>query len=125
MRPTYFTFLFLLGTLLHAQTQIFGKITDVEFNAPLPYVNIGIPNAGIGTVSDEDGYYLLEIPKSLINKELRFSMVGFTPQNHSIATIDGDSEKLLNIGLSPQTTTLEEVIVTSGVWEDRKVGNET
>ena len=53
MRPTYFIFFLLIGSILQAQTMVFGKITDAEFNEPLPFVNIGIPGAGIGTVSDE------------------------------------------------------------------------
>ena len=53
MRFTYFIFLLLLGNTLQAQTLVFGKIIDAEFNEPLPYVNIGIPGAGIVTVSDE------------------------------------------------------------------------
>ncbi|MGB1449864.1 MAG: carboxypeptidase-like regulatory domain-containing protein [Flavobacteriaceae bacterium] len=125
MRPTYFTLLLFLGSILHAQIQIIGKITDGEFNDPLPYVNIGIPNAGIGTVSDEEGYFLLDIPANLIQKELRFSMVGFAPQSFPINRIAGPNEKLLNVVLKPETTALAEVVVTSGAWEIKKVGNET
>lgn len=75
MRPTYLIFLLLLGNILQAQTLVFGKITDAESNEPLPYVNIGIPGASIGTVSDEQGYYLIEIPPDKIIDSLYFSMV--------------------------------------------------
>lgn len=125
MRPTYFIFLFFLGNILYAQTTIFGKITDAEFNEPLPYVNIGIPGAGIGTVSDEVGYYLLEIPNHKINDSLYFSMVGFASQSFKIDQLDGSNEKLLNINFQPEATALKEVVVTSGKWEKKAVGNET
>ena len=125
MRPTYFIFLFFLGNILYAQTTIFGKITDAEFNEPLPYVNIGIPGAGIGTVSDEAGYYLLEIPSHKINDSLYFSMVGFASQSFKIDQLDGSNEKLLNINFQPEATALKEVVVTSGKWEKKAVGNET
>lgn len=125
MRPTYFIFLFFLGNILYAQTTIFGKITDAEFNEPLPYVNIGIPGAGIGTVSDEVGYYLLEIPNHKINDSLYFSMVGFASQSFKIDQLDGSNEKLLNINFQPEATSLKEVVVTSGRWEKKAVGNET
>ena len=114
MRPTYLIFFLLLGYILQAQTMVFGKIIDAEFNEPLPYVNIGIPGAGIGTVSDEAGYYLLEIPNDKINDSLYFSMVGFASQNFKIDQLDGSNEKLLNISFQPETTALKEVVVTSG-----------
>lgn len=125
MRPTYLIFLFFLGNILYAQTTIFGKITDAEFNEPLPYVNIGIPGAGIGTVSDEAGYYLLEVPNHKINDSLYFSMVGFASQSFKIDQLDGSNEKLLNINFQPEATSLKEVVVTSGRWEQKSIGNTT
>ena len=125
MRPTYLIFFLLLGYILQAQTMVFGKIIDAEFKEPLPYVNIGIPGAGIGTVSDEAGYYLLEIPNDKINDSLYFSMVGFASQNFKIDQLDGSNEKLLNISFQPETTALKEVVVTSGKWEQKAIGNET
>ena len=125
MRPTYFILFLLLGNLLQAQTMVFGKITDAEFNQPLPYVNIGIPGAGIGTVSDEQGYYSLEIPPNNIKDSLYFSMVGFAFQSFKIDQIQGTNEKLLNITFKPETTLLNEVVVTSGKWEQIVVGNKT
>lgn len=125
MRPTYFIFFLLLGNILQAQTMVFGKITDAEFNEALPYVNIGIPGAGIGTVSDEQGYYLLEIPPDKVNDSIYFSMVGFAFQSFKIDQIEGTKEKLLNVTFQPETTALNEVVVTSGKWERKSVGNET
>ena len=125
MRFTYFIFLLLLGNTLKAQSLVFGKIIDAEFNEPLPYVNIGIPGAGIGTVSDEQGYYLLEIPPGNINDSLYFSMVGFAFQSFKIDQIEGSNEKLLNITFKPETTALKEVVVTSRKWEPIAVGNKT
>ena len=84
MRLTYLIFFLLLGNILQAQTLVFGKITDAELNETLPFVNIGIPRAGIGTVSDEQGYYLLEIPPDKVNDSIYFSMVGFGFQSFKI-----------------------------------------
>ena len=97
MRLTYFIFFLLLGNILQAQTMVFGKITDAEFIEALPYVNIGIPGAGIGTVSDEQGYYLLEIHPDKVNDSIYFSMVGFAFQSFKIDQIEGTKEKLLNV----------------------------
>lgn len=52
-------------------------------------------------------------------------MVGFGFQSFKIDQIDGTKEKLLNISFQPETTALKEVVVTSGKWERKTVGNET
>ena len=107
---------------------VFGKITDAKFNEPLPFVNIGIPGAGIGTVSDEQGYYLLEIPSDKVNDSIYFSMVGFALQSFKINQIDGAKEKLLNIAFQPETTALKKswLLVESGnekPWEMKLILN--
>ena len=52
-------------------------------------------------------------------------MVGFASQNFKIDQLDGSNEKLLNISFQPETTALKEVVVTSGKWEQKAIGNET
>ena len=64
MSPAYF-FLFLFGGILHAQVFVSGLVSTAATGEPLPYVNIGIPNEGVGTVSNEAGYYTLELPEHL------------------------------------------------------------
>lgn len=125
MRIACFIFGFLLGHTLFAQTLLFGEIIDAELKEPLPFVNVGIPGVGIGTVSDEEGFYLLEVPDQYLESELRFSMVGFEFKNFSINQIEGGKEKILNLSLAPQLTILEEVIVTNGKWKKKTVGNDT
>ena len=52
-------------------------------------------------------------------------MVGFGFQSFKIDQINETKEKLLNISFQPETTALKEVVVTSGKWERKTVGNET
>ena len=122
MKPTLFCLL-LLCLPIQAQQLVFGQIHDAEFNTPLPYVNIGIPDQGIGTVSDEEGYYQLEIPDHLLNESLLFSMVGFASEERSIASLEQGQEKLLSLKMQPQVTALTEVVVTDAKWELITIGN--
>ena len=124
MSPTYF-FLFLFEGFLHAQVFVSGLVSAADTGEPLPYVNIGIPNEGIGTVSNEAGYYQLELPEHLQQKTLRFSMVGFSEKEVFISPSEDKHALVYDITLDPETTKLNEVVVTNSSWEKVSVGNKT
>ena len=46
-----------IGNFLVAQQIIKGKILDANTNQPIPYVNIGVKNLEMGTVSNVEGYF--------------------------------------------------------------------
>lgn len=126
MRFTYLIFLLSLGNLLYAQITVFGQIRDSKFHEVLPYVNIGIPSEGIGTVTDKEGYYFIEFSDELLNKEILFSMVGFKSQSISINNLEKiEGEILLNLTLDTQVYDLNEVVVSNGIWEQKAIGNDT
>ena len=60
-----------------SQTLIIGQLIDEATQNPLPYVNIGLIDENIGTVSDRQGYFeLLLNPAQYKNATLLFSMLG-------------------------------------------------
>lgn len=73
-----------LITTLSAQTYIKGKVIDKESNQPLSYVNIGIPNQPIGTISNPDGSFSLYIDLKYQKDTLVFSNIGYDQQKISV-----------------------------------------
>jgi len=69
-------FFLLTAHIIKAQF-ISGKILDASTQQPLPYVNIGVLNKNLGTVSDEYGDFSLKLNPELLLDTLRFSMIGF------------------------------------------------
>ncbi|HRP57084.1 carboxypeptidase-like regulatory domain-containing protein [Agriterribacter sp.] len=69
-------FFFSLHATTFTQTVIRGVVYDAETKAPLSYVNIGIKNKNIGTVSRANGTFSIEIPAQNEVDTLTFSMVG-------------------------------------------------
>ena len=70
--------LFFLLLPYNLQSQfITAKVLDAETRQPLPFVNIGVLNKNLGTVSDEYGDFLLELNPEFLLDTLRFSMIGF------------------------------------------------
>ncbi|MBL7827487.1 MAG: hypothetical protein JNJ57_12695, partial [Saprospiraceae bacterium] len=48
-----------------AQKSISGRVVDGVSSETLAYVSIGLPGTSIGTVSGEDGRFILEIPANM------------------------------------------------------------
>ena len=52
----------LLAVNAHAQITVKGTVTDSDNYSGLPGVNVVISGTAIGTITDIDGNYVLEVP---------------------------------------------------------------
>src|SRR5688500_4884102 len=86
-----------ITSLSLSQTQISGKVIDTENRKPLSYVNIGIKEKNIGTVSKEDGFFKIEVPLEYQSDSLTFSIVGY--HELSLAIEELASDETVTIGL--------------------------
>mgnify|MGYP001585696487 CR=1 FL=1 len=123
--------LFLLVLILNyvsgfGQTELIGQVIDALTEEPIPYVNIGLMDENIGTVSDEQGYFQLEIdPLQYSQSNLRFSMIGFESKTYVLQ--EYLQKELLIIPLTEESTELEEVVVSTKrtQFETKILGNKT
>ncbi|WP_299780769.1 SusC/RagA family TonB-linked outer membrane protein [uncultured Formosa sp.] len=84
---------------------ITGNVTSVDDGMPLAGVNVILKGVqGVGTVTDFDGNYSLDVPSS--TSVLMFSSIGYVSQEVSVA---GNTK--LNIQLETNISELDEVIV--------------
>ncbi len=81
-----------------------GKVTDASNGESLPGVNIAIAGTGIGTTSNMEGEYSLNVPDE--NATIVFSFVGYTVEN----IIVGD-KRIINVELKQNITELGETVV--------------
>ena len=86
------------------QHEVKGKITDSNTGEPLPGVNITVQNTTIGTVSDLDGNYTLQVDDPDVN--LVFSYVGYLTE-----TIPLQGQTELNLTLVVDILAMDEVVV--------------
>jgi len=108
------------------QVDLVGQVIDADTEEPLPYVNIGLVNQNIGTVTDEAGYFELEVPRNgFADATLRFSMIGFEPQDFTLQ--EYRDQKILTIPLKEKATALEEVVLTTkrNKYQTKILGNKT
>jgi hypothetical protein len=68
-----------IGFITSAQITLEGKVIDAITKISIPYVNIGIPSLGKGTVSDFNGDYQLQT-NSKVDK-ITFSSIGYKSMN--------------------------------------------
>ena len=122
-----FLFAFLLiFTVLNAQHILQGRIIDAFTKEPLPFVNIGVLKKELGTVSNEDGFFFLEVPDLFAKETLRFSMIGFDVRDFQVADLEAILLSNNTLVLAEQTTFLEEVVLTAEKkWDTRVSGNST
>ena len=122
-----FLFAFLLSfTVLNAQHILQGRIIDAFTKEPLPFVNIGVLKKELGTVSNEDGFFFLEVPDVYAAETLRFSMIGFDERDFQVADLEAILLSNNTLVLAEQTTFLEEVVLTAEKkWDTRVSGNAT
>jgi hypothetical protein len=108
------------------QVDLVGQVIDAATEEPLPYVTIGLVNQNIGTVTDEAGYFELEVPgNGFADATLRFSMIGFEPQDFTLQ--EYRDQKILTIPLKEKATALEEVVLTTkkNKYQTKILGNKT
>src|SRR5664279_730908 len=75
--------MFLITLITYAQsTKIQGKVIDAATKAPLSGVSISIKNSTVGTSTDADGNFSLEVPK---NGKILASIVGYQPTEINVS----------------------------------------
>jgi len=88
-----------------------GTITDQDNGSPIPGVSVFIPELQKGTVSKNDGSYVLEnLPNGRIT--LQFSFIGYESAIKNINIQNENTE--LNTSMSFTSVTTQDVVVSGG-----------
>ena len=107
-------YFFILITHLQAQTRLTGTIKDADNQDVLIGVNILVEKTDMGTITDENGLYELNLEAG--DYTLSFSYVGFEPISKNISA-DGKTPLSLDIELKPALG--DVIIVTDGKYEKK------
>ncbi|HSW35890.1 MAG TPA: SusC/RagA family TonB-linked outer membrane protein [Candidatus Limnocylindrales bacterium] len=83
---------------------ITGVVTDAATGEPLPGVTVVIAGTTLGTATDANGLYNIDVASGSV--VLQFSFVGYDPHETMVGV-----RRSINIALSPTLTWLDEVVV--------------
>ncbi len=92
---------------LYAQKLLRGTVRDSETNQPLPAANIQIEGTFSGTITNDEGEYLLQIKE--LPATLVVSYIGYATKR---VEVRADSPDRIDIFLQPISYQLEPIVVT-------------
>jgi TonB-dependent starch-binding outer membrane protein SusC len=101
-------------SFLFAQSgsNVTGKVIAEDNQAPLPGVNVILKGTSVGTTTDAEGKFALNVPNQ--NATLVFSFIGY--KSHEVVV---GTQSSFDIALAPDLQTLSEVVVV-GYGETKK-----
>ena len=113
MKKPLINFIFILFTsLIYSQSgKVTGLIMDGEYDEPMAFANVIVKGSTIGTTTDFDGKYSLDLEPG--EYTLTFSFVGYQTIEVSEELIKSDEVEQVDVTLS--TNTLDEIIITTTV----------
>jgi TonB-linked SusC/RagA family outer membrane protein len=85
------------------QIQVSGKVTTMQGD-PLPGVNVLVKGTALGTTTNSDGVYQLEVTDN--NSVLTFSFIGFTSKDVAVS-----NRTVVDVSLEEDIRSLDEVVV--------------
>ena len=110
MKRLAFLFIALATILVANAAVVTGQVTDVQ-GEPLIGVSVLQTGTAIGTITDFDGFYNIDVPS---DAELQFSYMGYVTVTEKI-----NNRTTINVVLKEDTRTLDEVVVV-GYGTQRK-----
>ena len=109
----------LLGAALaQAQTlRVSGTVTGAEDGMPIPGVSVIVKGTTIGTATDMDGKYTLNVPSDA--QTLVFSYIGYATQEVALAGRTNGAS--IDVAMASASEDIEEVVVTAlGISREKK-----
>ncbi len=111
----YLISFFLVVSSVYSKT-ITGVVVDANNKATLPGANVVVPGTTIGTITNLDGSFTLDVPDN--TKEIHVSYIGYLPKNVPLGS--GQNINLGRIELKSDAVGLAEVYVTASIAIDRE-----
>lgn len=85
-----------------------GRIFDKETKEFIPYATIGVAELGIGTISNMDGFFVLQIPSKQSMSAITISHLGYKSKIIPVELLSGQQ---VDIYIEPQSISIQEVII--------------
>lgn len=118
LKNILFITFYLYCSLVTAQYK--GKVVDQKTTKPIEFVNIGIIGKGIGTVTDENGMFALNIDDSYNNDSIRISCIGYQHNTFKVADFKKINHPIFF--MVPKAFELKEIKIKSKPLKTEKRG---
>lgn len=85
-----------------------GTLLDHDTKEPIAFGSVGVTQAAIGTITNQNGEFKLRLPDSLKVSEVQFSHIGYQPLEVDCQQLMGKHNQLT---LEPKMISIQEVII--------------
>ena len=117
-------FLILFNCISALAQAVDGRVMDGISKEKLAYVNIGIVGKGIGTVSDINGMFTINLHDSLNSYTLKFSYIGYESISFNVLEFKKKlKDNSIDILMKPAVFSLSQVVVKPKVLKTKILGN--
>lgn len=87
---------------------LIGRILDSKTRKPLPYVTVGIPELALGSITNQEGEFMLRVDKGVKVKNLTISHIGYKKRDVPINLLRIDH---FDIFIETDFISIQEVII--------------
>jgi len=98
-------------------TEIKGVLLDINTHDPLPYANIFVLHQHTGTISNENGHFLLNVQGLDKTDTVQFKYIGYTTKTLTVSDLDSMSV----IYLQEEIFNLDEILVFASTPDARSI----
>ena len=127
MKKVYFVIaLFISGVSLAQQVDsVAARVVDENTGAPVSFVNVGFIDKGIGTITNEEGVFVLPYKTEAITlkDDLQISSIGYEAKQFSFEELKNLNSYKVTISLKPKTYGLDQVVLKSTSRNRKVLGN--
>ncbi|KAB2868920.1 MAG: carboxypeptidase-like regulatory domain-containing protein [Bacteroidales bacterium] len=113
---------FLLNFNLAIGQVISGVVVNDKNDETIEYTNIGILGKNIGTVSDSQGKFSIDINSQFNNDSLLFSSIGYFPKQVKVSELRNGNVK---VALKEKVYEIKPVVVTPRIFKPKTLGVST
>lgn len=96
-----------------------GKVVEAGNKQPVSFAHVGLVDKAVGTVTNENGEFVLNLAPQYIEDTLGISAIGYATLKIPIRSTIG--QKYLQLLLQPVTTVLQEMIISDESITGRRV----
>ena len=106
---------FFLNPLLSQQLKIYGKVVNFT-NIPLVGVAVFLANYSIGTITDNNGHFTLELSKNNLNDSLVVNSIGYKKKIFLIREIVKETPFVIK--MKEKRENLKEVVLSKNIYSE-------
>ena len=90
--------------------EVSGIVFSSETNLPIEFINVGVVNSTVGTITDSNGIFKLSIPKELLDNEIKIKSIEYETKIFKISQLTQIENKKIEENKNKISKQFEEKI---------------